>query len=78
MISRPRVYARNEKGILLQIIRNAREDDIFMKLDEERRCIITDLVNFNAWEKGDAPYNQKNISFGIRMNYYEAFTGGTN
>jgi len=74
MISYPRLYVKNKEDILLQIIRNEREYKTFLKIDEFRRCLIDDITNYHIWKKGEAPYNQENILFGIKVNYYEAFT----
>ena len=71
----PRIFIRNSENILCQIIRNDKEKKIFNKISPFRKCLITDILNFNAWEKGEAPYNQLNIHFAIESNYYEAFTG---
>ena len=74
-ITYPRVFVKNREGIYCQIIRNEREKKEFNKIDTFRRCLITDLLNYNAWKKGEAPYNQDNIQFAIDNNYFEAFTG---
>ena len=74
-ITYPRVFLKNPEGVNCQVIRNKRERDKYNKIDSFRRCLITDLMSFKAWKKGEAPYNQYNIHFAIENNYYEAFTG---
>ena len=74
-ISRPRIFIKNAEDILCQVIRNDKEKKVFNTIPVFRKCLITDLLNFKAWEKGEAPYNQFNIHFAIESNYYEAFTG---
>ena len=67
-------FIQNNDNISIQIIYNKKEYLKFLKKDQFRRCLIEDLVNFNAWKKGEAPYNQENMSFAIWNNLYEAFT----
>jgi hypothetical protein len=73
--SYPRLFIKNIEEIFCQIIRNDREKKVFNKIPPFRKCLICDLLNFQAWQKGEAPYNQQNIHFAIESNYYEAFTG---
>ena len=71
----PRVYVKNSEGINLQIIQTDKEFEIFKKKDAFRRCLIKDVLNYNIWKKGEAPYNQENIYFGIKVELYEACSG---
>ena len=74
-ITRPRVYIKNDEYISCQIIRDEAELAIFNKKDKFRRCLINDYDNFQYWKRCEAPYNDDNMTFGIRKSHYEAFTG---
>ena len=72
MITYPRIYVKNSKGINLQIIQTDKEFEIFKK---KNTFLIKDILNYNIWKKGEAPYNQDNIYFGIKIELYEACSG---
>jgi len=76
-ITYPRVWIKNKELIDCQIIRNEKQMKEFMKKDKFRRCLIEDYDNFQHWKNGEAPYNDENMSFGIRRNLFEAFSGET-
>ena len=73
--SYPRVYIKNSLDIFCQIIRNENEMARFNKLPQFRRCLIDDFTNFQYWKKGEAPYNDENMTFGITKKLYEIFSG---
>ena len=73
MTSKLRIYRRNEKNILLQIIRTDEEWDKFMNL--EKGQMIDNLTDFKKWKDGDAPFNKDTISFGIEAYFYEKVSG---
>ena len=76
-ISYPRVWRKSAAGIFCQIFRNEKEMKTFKKKGKFRYCLIEDYDNFQHWKNGEAPYNDENMSFGIRKSHYEAFTGET-
>jgi len=75
MVTYPRVYVKNSEGIDLQVLQTDKEYETFLKIYTFRRCLINDVLNYNIWKKGDAPYNQQNIYFGIKAELYEACSG---
>jgi len=76
-ITYPRVWVKNIDLIDCQIIRNEKEMREFMKVGKFRYCLIEDYDNFQHWKNSEAPYNDENMSFGIRRSHYEAFSGET-
>jgi hypothetical protein len=76
-LTRPKIYIRNPNLIMCQIIRTTQEMKEFSAKDAPRRCLINDWLNYQQYRDGIAPYNQNNISFGIKLNLYEACSGQT-
>ena len=71
----PKMFIKNPKYLLCQIIRTHNEFEEFTK--NKRHCLIEDWLNYQPWQDGRAPYNQTTLIFGIKKNIYEAFSGNT-
>ncbi len=73
----PRVYIRNSALLMCQILRTPREEKEFDEIDPDNRRIISDWVNFKAFQKGQPPFNQNGTAFAIKASLYKAYTGLT-
>ncbi len=73
----PRVYIRNSALLMCQILRTPREEREFAEIDPKNRRMISDWMNFKAFQEGRAPFNQNGIAFAIKTNLYKAYTGLT-
>ena len=71
----PRVYIRNSALLMCQILRTPREEKEFAEIDPDNRRMISDWVNFKAFQKGQAPFNQNGTAFAIKASLYKAYTG---